>query len=112
MLDVDGKYTWDVIDALSKNRDVQQGPSPQDDTVTVATMRDIAANYPFVAYSISYDVEMYGESYILNTDDPECRVVFYPFMRPFFHKVEDELDKLLFDKMKEMAKSKVAQLKR
>ncbi|MCJ1359189.1 MAG: hypothetical protein MMC33_009189 [Icmadophila ericetorum] len=107
----DGKYTWNLTEPLSMSGEVQQGPSLQNDKIEIATMREIAEKHPFVAYSISYDIEMYAKSYILKIDNPQGRVTFYPFMRPFFHKAENELDKLLFGKMKEMAKLEIAEIK-
>ena len=105
VLDKSGKYTWDLIDPIEGARDVQQGPWPTYGKTTTANMRDIATTYPWIAYSIHYHVSMFNKSCILNRDLPSCRTVFYPFMRPFIHKAEDKLDKLLYAEMKRLAKA-------
>ena len=107
MLDKLGKYSWDMIDPIEGARDVQQGPLPTYGKTTTATMRNIAKEYPWIAYTISYDVYMFMKSYILNRDRPSCHTVFYPFMRPFIHKAEDKLDKLLYTEMKALAEAAV-----
>jgi len=102
-----GKYSWDMIDPIEGARDVQQGPLLTYGKTTTANLRDIAKKYPWVAYTISYDVYMFKQSYILDRDLPSCHTVFYPFMRPFIHKAEDKLDKLLYAEMKKLAKAAI-----
>ncbi|UZP37017.1 hypothetical protein NXS19_004833 [Fusarium pseudograminearum] len=61
----------------------------------------IAAAYDFLAYTISYTMRFPHGSELLNTKMPSTlNTTFYPFLRPVYHKLEDQLDKALYEEMK------------
>jgi hypothetical protein len=97
------KYTWATIDSIDEEVIIEQGTLAQKYSITTKEIRAIVEKYPFMAYTINYDVSLRGDSYILRQNNPKCETVFYPFMRPFFHVAEKKLDDLLFKEMRKLA---------
>ncbi|KAF5024858.1 hypothetical protein F66182_3097 [Fusarium sp. NRRL 66182] len=64
----------------------------------------LSAIFPSLAYSISYSIEFDDRCEILNLDKGQSlETFFYPFLRPFYHTLEYQLDKALYEHMKERA---------
>lgn len=91
----DNKYGVAFVNALENDATITQGPSPPYQAVTLEDMRAIATEYKFIAYSMLWRIGFLDQSYILNTENPSTELLFFPFMRPFFHVMEQELDSLL-----------------
>jgi hypothetical protein len=70
---------------------------------------DITKKYGFISFNIGYNIKLdhSRSSWILDGKLSECHEVFYPFLRPFFHRAENELDKLLYNRLFEAAKPKI-----
>jgi hypothetical protein len=59
----------------------------------------LAHDFPFIVYSIQYDLQADFHSRIFSSDKMECFVPFFPFRRPFYHRAEAILDDLVFKKL-------------
>ena len=64
------------------------------------TLKALAGEFKFLAYSISYSMVLEEDSCILGRPKgTQLETMFYPFLRPFFHRAEEALDRLLYQKM-------------
>src|SRR5690348_3634005 len=85
----DGKYIWEEHQGWFTKPESQ-------------IQRDVARDFPFVAYTIRYGVEFPGDasigegSHILATESLKSTTNFYPFSRRFFHIAENRLDRALY----------------
>lgn len=71
------------------------------DAMTTAE-REMATKFSFIAYSVHYEIEFPAGCYLLGLGRHESlKTVFYPFLRPFYHMLEAELDSALYNRMKE-----------
>ncbi|KAF5560738.1 hypothetical protein FPHYL_6524 [Fusarium phyllophilum] len=59
----------------------------------------LAHDFPFIVYSIQYDLQADFKSRIFCLDNMECSVPFFPFRRPFYHRAEALLDDLIFKEL-------------
>ncbi|KAG7412642.1 hypothetical protein Forpe1208_v009445 [Fusarium oxysporum f. sp. rapae] len=64
----------------------------------------LAQDFPFIVYSIQYDLRANFHSRVFALDKMDCFVDFFPFCRPFYHRAEAILDDLVFKKMYGKAK--------
>lgn len=103
----DNKYGVTSVNALQDDGTITQGSSPPYQTVDLGDMRRIATAYKFIAYSVKWRIGFLDQCYILGRANPSTYLLFFPFMRPFFHVMEQELDSLLYDKMKELAEAEL-----
>ncbi|KAI3583952.1 hypothetical protein IWW34DRAFT_785137 [Fusarium oxysporum f. sp. albedinis] len=71
----------------------------------------LAHDFPFIVYSIQYDLQAYFHSRIFRSDDMSCSVPFFPFRRPFYHRAEAILDDLVFKEFYGKAKKESDVLK-
>ena len=61
----------------------------------------IAKQHHFVAYTVSYSIHFpYGCKLLEMGRDSSLETTFYPFLRPLYHSVEDQLDKMLYKEIK------------
>ncbi|KAM0227452.1 hypothetical protein ACHAPO_011514 [Fusarium lateritium] len=61
----------------------------------------LAKTYDFLAYTISYTLSFPKGCKLLRMGMPSSlHTMFYPFLRPLYHKLEDQLDQMLFEEMK------------
>jgi len=72
-------------------------------------MLAIAHDFPYIVYSIQYEVETHFKSWILGIDKPKNKFEFYPFRRPLYHSAEAALDAVLWKKLKEMGMAMMLQ---
>lgn len=62
---------------------------------------NIAKRHHFVAYTVSYSIHFsYGCKLLATGSGSSLKTIFYPFLRPFYHSVEDQLDKMLYEEIK------------
>ncbi|KAF5700156.1 hypothetical protein FMUND_14461 [Fusarium mundagurra] len=65
----------------------------------------LAHDFPFIVYSIQYDLQADFKSRIFCLDNMECSVLFFPFRRPFYHRAGALLDDLIFKELYAKAKA-------
>ena len=66
----------------------------------IRILANLAHYRRFLAYSVSYQVELRQTSLILNRPQGwKLQTMFYPFLRSFFHRAESFLDNLLYREM-------------
>ncbi|EKJ70234.1 hypothetical protein FPSE_09608 [Fusarium pseudograminearum CS3096] len=72
--------------------------------------KGIATKYHFLAYTISYSISFPQGSKLLNMKaGTSLNTMFYPFLRPVYHKLEDELDQALYGEIKNRDENNVGQ---
>jgi hypothetical protein len=62
----------------------------------------LARDFPFIVYSIQYELPADFQSRIFPVEKNEkmkCFVPFFPFRRPFYHRAEAILDDLVFKEL-------------
>ncbi|RGP72361.1 hypothetical protein FLONG3_6757 [Fusarium longipes] len=69
-------------------------------SIKPVNIETITKDYKFLAYTISYRVNMSSPSYFMDRKTTELKIKFYPFQRPFFHRFESAFDSRLFTKMR------------
>ncbi|GKU04420.1 hypothetical protein FLAG1_07119 [Fusarium langsethiae] len=85
-------------------RDVRDAATGNYSRVTsnmIQEEKQMAAAYHFLAYTISYSISFPNGCKLLNMGrSSSLETTFYPFLRPLYHKLEDQLDKVLYEEMK------------
>ncbi|CAG1986782.1 unnamed protein product [Fusarium graminearum] len=72
------------------------------------TEKKIATAYHFLAYTISYSIRFpQGSKLLKMRPGTGLETTFYPFLRPVYHKLEDELDQALYGEIKNRAQNNV-----
>ncbi|KAF5612438.1 uncharacterized protein FSUBG_1515 [Fusarium subglutinans] len=61
----------------------------------------LAKDFKFIAYSVEYSLDFPSGCRLLGKkEDTRLSTIFYPFSRPLYHKLEAELDTLLYNHLK------------
>ncbi|KAI1759625.1 hypothetical protein GGR53DRAFT_512995 [Hypoxylon sp. FL1150] len=100
------RETYERIDADPLNIDVNSPiitQVPGDTGTTIDQMVLLTHWYPFLAYSIRYQISLDTFSYILREERAESLVRFFPFQRSWFHKAESNLDDAVFKELERAA---------
>ncbi|RFN47652.1 hypothetical protein FIE12Z_8109 [Fusarium flagelliforme] len=85
---------WDTKDVNTHLYGREEAPMTQ-------TERDIAELFHFVAYTVSYSIEFpNGCNLLAMGPGSGLKTTFYPFLRPLYHRLEDQLDQVLYEKIK------------
>jgi hypothetical protein len=85
---------WDTKDANTHFYGRKEAPMTQ-------TQRGIAESFHFVAYTVSYSIEFPNGCKLLAMGPGSgLKTTFYPFLRPLYHRLEDQLDQVLYEKIK------------
>ncbi|KAM0369781.1 hypothetical protein ACHAPY_010959 [Fusarium culmorum] len=72
--------------------------------------KELAAAYHFLAYTISYSIGFpQGSKLLKMRPGTSLETTFYPFLRPVYHKLEDELDQALYGEIKNRDQNNVGQ---
>jgi len=65
------------------------------------TELQIAERFHFVAYTVSYSIEFPDGCQMLSMGPGESlTTTFYPFLRPLYHRLEDQLDQMLYKEIR------------
>jgi hypothetical protein len=87
---------------------IDQGQPPDKAKATIGTICKLAQEYPYIVYTIKYQFTVTrsdnSPSYVLGKKPNVFTPVFYPFMRPFFHRAESIMDDHLLAEMMRMGK--------
>ena len=82
--------------------------SPAKTQVKVNELLSLSAAHPCIAHTVEYKMSMEKPSLICGGQRLRAqKVVFYPFMRPFFHHAESIMDQYLLDELKRRGEVKV-----
>ncbi|KAG7406378.1 hypothetical protein Forpe1208_v013962 [Fusarium oxysporum f. sp. rapae] len=75
----------------------------QGKTTLTEDHRKTAKEFKFVAYAVHYCIKFPTGCRLLRLEaGKELSTEFYPFLRPLYHKLEADLDRLLYDQLKEI----------
>lgn len=85
---------------------VQNGDNSNNNT-TAAQMLALAFDFPFIVYSMKYEVQASFPSRLLKAQSPGGAFWFFPFQRSLFHQGEAALDAVIWSKLKQKAKEAV-----
>ncbi|KLO19380.1 hypothetical protein SCHPADRAFT_74464 [Schizopora paradoxa] len=105
MIDQDGRFSWDKILLRENDTKIDQG-QPLANQPTLQEMIQVAQAHNSIVYTLKYGA-YFPECHIWGGGVFQHTTKFYPFMRPFFHRVEKYMDNHLFSKMQELAVDKL-----
>ncbi|KAF5705849.1 hypothetical protein FGLOB1_7746 [Fusarium globosum] len=89
----------------SRNPILQDGKTVKGYTRSSMSLEDshheLAEDFKFIAYSVGYSIKFPSGCRLLSKEDnSSLSTIFYPFSRPLYHKLEAELDTLLYTHLK------------
>ncbi|CCT70567.1 uncharacterized protein FFUJ_06549 [Fusarium fujikuroi IMI 58289] len=98
------RFTKEDLEAMKKNgfnsnKYLSIKEKKLTDSYIKEQMLMLAHDFPFIVYSIQYDLQADFHSRIFALDNMECSVPFFPFRRPFYHRSEALLDDLVFKEL-------------
>lgn len=104
------RFTKEDLEAMKKNgfnsnKYLSIKEKKLTDSYIKEQMLVLAHDFPFIVYSIRYDLQADFHSRIFALDNMECSVPFFPFRRPFYHRSEALLDDLVFKELYGKAKA-------
>ncbi|CZR42731.1 uncharacterized protein FPRO_10034 [Fusarium proliferatum ET1] len=104
------RFTKEDLEAMKKNgfnsnKYLSIKEKKLTDSYIKEQMLVLAHDFPFIVYSIQYDLQADFHSRIFALDNMECSVPFFPFRRPFYHRSEALLDDLVFKELYGKAKA-------